>query len=86
MPLSRINSAAIANNAIAAVDIADGTITAAKIVSVANTQVTGNIISSQIAPNQTLNGDLTVSGNTTVNGTGFSKKVLHLEAESGVLS
>ena len=59
MPLSRINSASIANNAVAAADIADGTITAAKIVSIANTQITGtlsvantsitgNIISSQI--------------------------------------
>jgi hypothetical protein len=48
MPLSRINSASIANNAVAAADIADGTITAAKIVSIANTQITGNIVSSQI--------------------------------------
>jgi len=48
MPLSRINSASIANSAISAADIADGTITAAKIISVANTQVTGNIVSSQI--------------------------------------
>ena len=59
MPLSRINSASIANSAISAADIADGTITAAKIISVANTQITGtlsvantsitgNIISSQI--------------------------------------
>ena len=35
--------------------------------SVANTLITGNIISSQIAPDQTLNGNLTVSG------TGFLK-------------
>lgn len=48
MPLSRINSASIANSAISAADIADGTITAAKIISVANTQLTGNIVSSQI--------------------------------------
>jgi hypothetical protein len=48
MPLSRINSASIANSAISAADIADGTITAAKIISVANTQITGNIVSSQI--------------------------------------
>ena len=48
MPLSRINSASIANSAVAAADIADGTITAAKIVSIANTQITGNIVSSQI--------------------------------------
>ena len=59
MPLSRITSASIANSAVAAADIADGTITAAKIVSIANTQITGtlsvantsitgNIISSQI--------------------------------------
>jgi hypothetical protein len=48
MPLSRINSASIANSAVIAADIADGTITAAKIISVANTQITGNIVSSQI--------------------------------------
>jgi hypothetical protein len=48
MPLSRITSASIANSAVAAADIADGTITAAKIVSIANTQITGNIVSSQI--------------------------------------
>ena len=63
MPLSRINSASIANNAVAAADIADGTITAAKIISVANTQITGNIVSSQIAPNQTLNGNTNITGN-----------------------
>jgi hypothetical protein len=39
-----------------------GSITSDKIVSVSNTAITGNIISSQIAPNQTLNGNLTVSG------------------------
>jgi hypothetical protein len=50
MSLSRITSASIANSAISAADIADGTITAAKIISVANTQITGNIVSSQIAP------------------------------------
>ena len=55
MPLSRINSASIANSAISAADIADGTITAAKIISVANTQITGNIVSSQIAPSIVLN-------------------------------
>ena len=55
MPLSRITSASIANSAISAADIADGTITAAKIISVANTQITGNIVSSQIAPSIVLN-------------------------------
>ena len=55
MSLSRITSASIANSAISAADIADGTITAAKIISVANTQITGNIVSSQIAPSIVLN-------------------------------
>ena len=55
MPLSRITSASIDNSAISAADIADGTITAAKIISVANTQITGNIVSSQIAPSIVLN-------------------------------
>ena len=68
MPLSRINSASIDNSAISAADIADGTITAAKIISVANTQITGNIASSQIAPNQTLNGNVSVTGNLTTTG------------------
>ena len=62
MPLSRITSASIDNSAISAADFADGTITAAKIISVANTQITGNIVSSQIAPNQTLNGNVSVTG------------------------
>ena len=54
---------------------ASGVITSAtnNAVSVANTAITGNIISSQIAPNQTLNGELTVTGNTTISGTGFLK-------------
>ena len=63
MPLSRINSASIANSAISAADIADGTITAVKIISVANTQITGNIISSQIA---SVNGSV-ITANTIAN-------------------
>jgi len=74
MPLSRINSASIANSAISAADIADGTITAAKIISVANTQITGtlsvantsitgNIISSQI----TSVGGSQITANTVAN-------------------
>ena len=68
MPLSRITSASIDNSAISAADIADGTITAAKIISVANTQITGNIASSQIAPNQTLNGNVSVTGTLAATG------------------
>jgi hypothetical protein len=68
MSLSRITSASIANSAISAADIADGTITAAKIISVANTQITGNIVSSQIASNQTLNGNVSVTGTLAVSG------------------
>jgi hypothetical protein len=48
MPISRINTNSIANNTIQGVDIVDASITAAKIISVANTQITGNIVSSQI--------------------------------------
>jgi hypothetical protein len=44
--------------------IQDGAVAAADIVSVANTAITGNIISSQIAPDQTLNGNVSVTGNT----------------------
>jgi len=72
MPLSRINSASIANSAVIAADIADGTITAAKIISIANTQITGNIISSQITSvaNTQLTGTITgsqISSNTLSN-------------------
>ena len=63
MPLSRITSASIDNSAISAADIADGTITAAKIISVANTQITGNIVSSQIA---SVNGSV-ITANTIAN-------------------
>jgi hypothetical protein len=48
MPISRINTNSIANNTIQGVDLLDASITAAKIISVANTQITGNIVSSQI--------------------------------------
>jgi len=48
MPISRINTNSIANNSINASDLLDASITAAKIISVANTQITGNIVSSQI--------------------------------------
>jgi hypothetical protein len=44
--------------------IQDGAVAAADIVSVSNTAITGNIISSQIAPDQTLNGNVSVTGNT----------------------
>jgi hypothetical protein len=71
MPLSRINSASIANSAISAADIADGTITAAKIISVANTQITGNIVSSQITSvaNTQITGNIISSQITSVANT-----------------
>ena len=71
MPLSRINSASIANSAVAAADIADGTITAAKIVSIANTQITGNIVSSQITSvaNTQISGNITAAQITSVANT-----------------
>jgi hypothetical protein len=50
--------------------IQDGAVAAADIVSVANTAITGNIISSQIAPDQTLNGNVSVTG--TLAATGVS--------------
>jgi len=57
MPLSRINSAAIANNSVIAADIAAGTITGDKLV--ANT-VTGNLIGqSAISSNNILDGTIT---------------------------
>ena len=63
MPIQKITSGIIQDGAVAAADI----------VSVSNTAITGNIISSQIAPNQTLHGDPTITGNVTVNGTGSLK-------------
>ena len=71
IPDGSITSAMIANGTVIAADILDGTITTAKIAdgnvtnakidSVANTKITGNIISSQIASNITLNGNTTVT-------------------------
>ena len=63
MPIQKITSGIIQDGAVAAADI----------VSVSNTAISGNIISSQIAPNQTFYGDPTVTGNVTVNGTGSLK-------------
>jgi hypothetical protein len=75
MPIQKITSGIIQDGAVVAADIADGTLSAAKIISIANTQITGNIISSQIAPNQTLNG------NVTIGGTGFTKIATGTSAE-----
>jgi hypothetical protein len=50
-------------------------ITSDKILSIANTKITGNVISSQIAPNLTLNGNLTVS----------TIKVDQIQTTSGVI-
>jgi hypothetical protein len=82
MPLSRINSASIANSAISAADIADGTITAAKIISVANTQITGNIVSSQITSvaNTQITGILSVANG----GTGQTSASAALSALGGI--
>jgi hypothetical protein len=72
MPLSRITTNSIANNSINASDLLDASITAAKIISVANTQITGNIISTQITSvaNTQLTGTITgsqISSNTLSN-------------------
>ena len=77
MPISRINTNSIANNSINASNLLDASVTAAKIISVANTQITGNIISTQITSvaNTQITGNvissqiapnLTLNGNTTV--------------------
>jgi len=72
MPISRINTNSIANNTIQGADLLDASITAAKIISVANTQITGNIASSQITSvaNTQLTGTITgsqISSNTLSN-------------------
>jgi hypothetical protein len=60
---------ALQASSVTATELADGSVTNAKIVSVANTKITGNIVSSQIAPSITLYGNPTVaSGNLTVGG------------------
>jgi hypothetical protein len=69
MPIQKITSGIIADGAIVATDVADGSITAAKIVSIANTQITGNIVSSQIAPSVTLTTPI-ISGNLGFDSTG----------------
>lgn len=61
IPNGSITSAMIANGAVVAADVADGSITDAKIAAVANTKITGNITSSQIASDITLNGNTTVT-------------------------
>ena len=58
--------------------IQDGAIAAADIVSVANTAITGNITSSQIAPDQTLNGNVSVTGTlNTPNTFGFKNRIIN---------
>jgi hypothetical protein len=79
MALSRITANSIEDGTIVAADIADGSITTAKIadanvtagkiVSVANTQITGNITSSQIVPDPVFNGNTTVTNIITGAGT-----------------
>jgi hypothetical protein len=51
-------------------------ITNDKILSVANTKISGNIISSQIAPSVTLYGNPIVTGNLTLDSTATSKLYL----------
>jgi hypothetical protein len=75
MSLSRITSASIANSAISAADIADGTITAAKIISVANTQITGNIVSSQIADGTITAAKIISVANTQITGNIVSSQI-----------
>ena len=58
----------IASGSITTDKIADANVTNDKIVSVANTKITGNITSSQIEPDASLNGDVTVTGNISTPG------------------
>ena len=53
---------------VTATELADGSVTNAKIVAVANTKITGNIISSQITSDPTLYGNVSVTGNLTTTG------------------
>ena len=58
--------------------IQDGAIAAADIVSVSNTAISGNIASSQIAPNQTLYGNVSVTGTlNTPNTFGFKNRIIN---------
>ena len=59
MAIQKITSGIIQDGAVVAADIADGTLTAAKIISIANTQITGLIQSSQIG---SANATLITSG------------------------
>jgi hypothetical protein len=70
MPISRINTNSIANNTIQGADLLDASITAAKIVSIANTQITGNIVSSQITSvaNTQISGNIISSQIASVSG------------------
>jgi hypothetical protein len=62
---------ALQASSVTATELADGSVTNAKIVSVANTKISGNIISSQIAPSVTLTTPL-ISGNLSFDSTGTS--------------
>jgi hypothetical protein len=62
---------ALQASSVTATEIADGSITNVKIVSVANTKITGNIVSSQIAPSVTLTTPI-ISGNLNLDSAGTS--------------
>jgi hypothetical protein len=79
MPLSRINTNSIANNSINASDLLDASITAAKIISVANTQITGNIVSSQI----TSVGGSQITANTVANSAFQTGSIENYVASTG---
>jgi len=96
MPISRINTNSIANNTIQGADLLDASITAAKIISVANTQITGtlsvantsitgNIISSQITSvaNTQITGNIISSQITSVANTQLTGTLLAASFPSG---
>jgi hypothetical protein len=60
---------ALQASSVTATEIADGSVTNAKIVSVANTKISGNIVSSQIAPSVTLTTPI-ISGNLNLDSAG----------------
>jgi hypothetical protein len=62
---------ALQASSVTATELADSSVTNAKIVSVANTKISGNIVSSQIAPSVTLTTPL-ISGNLNFDSTGTS--------------
>ena len=87
MPISKITSQSIADGTVIASDILDDTITSAKIVSLANTKISGNIIASQITSvaNTQLTGNIIASQITSVANTQITGSITGSQIEPNIV-